>query len=134
MKTDDRVRGVTVALLAAVLFGASMPFSKLLLGRIDPLLLAGLLYLRSGVGLAGWSGCVRSWRRARIAKHGYSEQIYRGSAPDSSRRRDCSCLADVRPYSYACLLRITALEPGSVFTALLAWFVFRENFDWRIFT
>jgi hypothetical protein len=47
----DRARGVTAAL-----FGASTPFSKLLLGQIDPLLLAGLLYLGSGVGMAGWIG------------------------------------------------------------------------------
>ncbi len=39
------------ALLAAVLFGASTPFAKILLGQISPQLLAGLLYLGSGVGL-----------------------------------------------------------------------------------
>ena len=38
------------ALLAAILFGASAPFAKLLLGEIDPLPLAALLYLGSGVG------------------------------------------------------------------------------------
>src|SRR5258708_21419415 len=59
MKTDDRGRGVMAALLAAALFGASTPFSKLLLGRIDPLLLAGILYLGSGIGLAGWIGLQR---------------------------------------------------------------------------
>lgn len=38
------------ALLAALLFGASAPFSKLLLGEVDPIPLAGLLYLGSGLG------------------------------------------------------------------------------------
>ena len=38
------------ALLAAVLFGVSAPFAKLLLGEIDPILMAALLYLGSGVG------------------------------------------------------------------------------------
>src|SRR6266404_3320456 len=56
MKTDDRGRGVMAALLAAALFGVSTPFSKLLLGRVDPLLLAGILYLGSGLGLALWVG------------------------------------------------------------------------------
>jgi drug/metabolite transporter (DMT)-like permease len=42
--------GVGVAILAAVLFGASTPFAKLLLGEIPPVLLAGLLYLGSGAG------------------------------------------------------------------------------------
>src|SRR5262245_34078688 len=43
--------GVGFALLAAVLFGASTPLAKLLLGDIPPVLLAGLLYLGSGAGL-----------------------------------------------------------------------------------
>jgi drug/metabolite transporter (DMT)-like permease len=40
------------ALAAAALFGASTPFAKLLLGEIPPVVLAGLLYLGSGLGLA----------------------------------------------------------------------------------
>ena len=43
--------GVGAAILAAVLFGASTPFAKLLLGKMPPVLLAGLLYLGSGIGL-----------------------------------------------------------------------------------
>jgi drug/metabolite transporter (DMT)-like permease len=39
------------ALTAALLFGASAPLAKLLLGGIEPILLAGLLYLGSGLGL-----------------------------------------------------------------------------------
>src|SRR5215510_12478836 len=44
--------GVGVALLSALLFGLSTPFAKLLLGEIPPLLLAGLLYAGSGLGLS----------------------------------------------------------------------------------
>lgn len=40
-----------LALAAAALFGASTPLAKLLLGEISPIVLAGLLYLGSGVGL-----------------------------------------------------------------------------------
>ena len=40
------------ALAAAALFGASTPLAKLLAGDLPPLLLAGLLYLGSGAGLA----------------------------------------------------------------------------------
>ena len=46
-----RYSGPLLALASAALFGASMPVAKLLLGAIDPLMLAGLLYLGSGVGL-----------------------------------------------------------------------------------
>src|SRR6185295_11401833 len=60
MKTKARgeayLTGVSFAILAAVLFGASTPFAKILLGTAEPVLLAGLLYLGSGVGLVIWSG------------------------------------------------------------------------------
>jgi hypothetical protein len=44
--------GVPLALASALLFGAVAPASKLLLGSVSPQLLAGLLYLGAGVGLA----------------------------------------------------------------------------------
>ena len=44
--------GVSYALAAAALFGASTPLAKLLVGQTSPVLLAGLLYLGSGAGLA----------------------------------------------------------------------------------
>jgi drug/metabolite transporter (DMT)-like permease len=44
--------GIPLALASAVLFGASTPFAKLLLGSVDPWLMAGLLYLGAGLGLA----------------------------------------------------------------------------------
>ena len=43
--------GVRAALGAAVLFGAGTPLAKLLLSSVSPWLLAGLLYLGSGLGL-----------------------------------------------------------------------------------
>lgn len=45
--------GIGLAMLSALLFGASTPFAKLVLGNgVNPWLLAGLLYLGSGIGLA----------------------------------------------------------------------------------
>jgi drug/metabolite transporter (DMT)-like permease len=44
--------GILLALASAVLFGASTPFTKLLLGSVDPWLTAGLLYIGAGLGLA----------------------------------------------------------------------------------
>ena len=43
---------IAFALLAAALFGASTPLAKLLVGEVPPILLAGLLYAGSGIGLA----------------------------------------------------------------------------------
>src|SRR2546425_6300538 len=48
--------GIYCALAGAALFGASTPVAKLLLGEIQPVLLAGLLYIGSGLGLGLWLG------------------------------------------------------------------------------
>jgi drug/metabolite transporter (DMT)-like permease len=125
-------RGIGLALGAAVLFGASAPFAKLLLRDAAPQLLAGLLYLGSGLGL----GIV--WLRGR-----YSAQAAR-ETPLTGRNIPWLAGAIVfggvlgplflmvgltrTPASGASLL----LNLEGVFTALLAWFVFRENFDRRI--
>jgi hypothetical protein len=44
--------GILLALASAALFGASRPFAELMLGSVDPWLMAGLLYLGAGLGLA----------------------------------------------------------------------------------
>ena len=122
-------RGVGFALLAAVLFGVSAPFAKLLLRAASPQLLAGLLYLSSGVGLT----LVWFIRRNRPRE-----------APLT--RRDAPWLAAAIAFGgvlgplllMAGLARTPAanasllLNLEGVFTALIAWFVFRENFDRRI--
>jgi drug/metabolite transporter (DMT)-like permease len=50
MKRAD-VYPMILAMLGAVLFGASAPLSKVFLGVVDPVLMAALLYLGSGTGL-----------------------------------------------------------------------------------
>jgi drug/metabolite transporter (DMT)-like permease len=47
------------ALIAALLFGASAPLAKLLLGEIEPVPLAAFLYLGSGLGLL----CMKIYQR-----------------------------------------------------------------------
>ena len=47
------------ALLAALLFGASAPIAKVLLGDVQPIPLAGLLYLGSGISLL----TIKAWQR-----------------------------------------------------------------------
>jgi len=55
---------VAFAILAAVLYGISAPFSKLLLNTLHPALLAGLLYLGAGIGMLAWNSLQRKSRRA----------------------------------------------------------------------
>src|SRR5258706_5839593 len=125
-------RGIGLALAAAVLFGASAPFAKLLVSDAAPELLAGLLYLGSGLGL----GIV--WLRGRYSAEGARETpLTRHDIPwlvgaivfggVLGRIRLMIGLTRT-PASSASLL----LNLEGVFTALLAWFVFRENFDRRI--
>jgi drug/metabolite transporter (DMT)-like permease len=61
--------GVFAALGAALLFGAGTPAAKLLLGPVSPWLLAGLLYLGSGLGLAA----LRLLQRAKPVRLTLSE-------------------------------------------------------------
>ncbi len=48
-----RVYPILQALIASLLFGASAPLAKFLLGEIEPIPLAAFLYLGSGLGLLG---------------------------------------------------------------------------------
>lgn len=57
-------RHALVALAAAALFGASAPFAKRLLGGVEPGMLAGLLYLGSGLGLLVLAFCRRAIGKA----------------------------------------------------------------------
>ncbi len=120
-------RGVVAALTAALLFGAGTPFAKLLVAQADPWMLAALLYLGSGAGL---------WLLRRV----------RRSAPVRPSTQEWGWLAGATlaggvigpvllmfglastPATSASLL----LNAEGVLTALLAWFVFKENFDRRI--
>lgn len=119
--------GVPAALAAALLFGAGTPLAKALLQGMDPWLLAGLLYLGSGLGLAVYR-FARRLPRARLADGEWpwlAGAILAGGV--------CGPLLlmfglSAMTASGAALL----LNAEGVFTALLAWFVFRENFDRRI--
>ena len=123
-------RGVLCALGAAALFGASTPFAKLLLGQVSPLALAAILYLGSGIGLAAWlalrpgsarlTGFARSdwaWIGAAILAGGVAGPILLMSGLARSDAASASLLLNLE----------------SVLTALIAWTVFRENVDRRVF-
>ena len=49
----SHISSIIQALIAALLFGASAPLAKLLLGEVEPIPLAAFLYLGSGLGLLG---------------------------------------------------------------------------------
>ena len=125
--------GAPLALASAVLFGISTPVAKLLLGDgVSPWLLAGLLYLGSGIGL----GLV----------HLVSHIGRRAPKEAPLRRSDLPWLLSVvltggvigpallmyglattSASSASLLLNVEALA-----TMLIAWLAFRENVDKRL--
>src|SRR5664279_4468353 len=126
-------QGIASALLAAVLFGASTPIAKRLVGEVPPLMLAGLLYLGSGLGLAALLGLRKLAARGElvIAWPARTEWGWLAGAIVFGGVLGPVLLLvglTTSPASSASLL----LNFESVLTALIAWFVFRENFDRRI--
>ena len=119
--------GIPAALGAALLFGAATPFAKVLLGPVSPWMLAGILYLGSGLGLAALRLAVRR-ERAPIARA--DVPWLAGAIALGGVAGPLLLLWGLArmPASSASLL----LNTEGVITALVAWFAFRENFDRRI--
>jgi len=122
------LRAIAYAIAAALLFGASTPAAKLLVGEVPAFLLAGLLYAGSGLGLSAFLA------------------LRPAAASPPLARPDLPWLAGavvsggiVGPVLLMAGLAATAASTASLllnlegaFTALIAWFVFKENFDRRV--
>lgn len=127
--------GVIYALLAAVLFGASTPFAKTLTGQMPPAMLASLLYLGSGVGLLVCYA-VRGLSK-RNAQH-QATSLTRQDLPWFAGAIAAGGVAGplllmVGLGSVSASSASLLLNMEGVLTSMLAWFVFKENFDRRIF-
>jgi drug/metabolite transporter (DMT)-like permease len=121
-----------MALASAVLFGASAPLAKVLLSSIAPQMLAGLLYLGAGTGLA----VIHLGRTAL----GFP------AAETALRRGDLPWLAAVvilggcvAPLLLMLGLQQTSASSGSLLLNLeglatmgIAWLIFKENVDGRL--
>lgn len=133
---SSAIRSASPALAAALLFGASTPLAKLLGLEVAPQLLAGLLYLGSGVGLAVLMAA-RLLLHSRQASEAVSLRIPAKELPwlvgaivaggvlgpvflmhglDSTDAAAASLLLNVE----------------GVLTAVIAWLVFKENADLHI--
>lgn len=134
MKTKSTSNiGYIYAIAAAVLFGASTPAAKFLLSEINPWLLAGLLYLGSAIGLfiifllqtlssnisfkeANLQRGDWLWLLAAISLGGILGPVLLMQG-----------LVKISAASASLLLNLE-----SVFTALIAWFAFKEHVDRKI--
>lgn len=129
--TDLTKNAPFIALLAAAAFGLSTPMAKLLLDDMSPWALASLLYLGSGLGL----GFITLFRRSD------------GTAEARLSRADVPWLIGTIFFGGVAgpillLLGLTTTDGASaslllnleaVFTLLLAWLVFKEHVDKRLF-
>lgn len=120
-------RGALAGLSSAVLFGAGTPVAKLLLGEVGPWLLAGLLYTASGVGLFCWRWLRRA-EKVQLARHEVwplaGAVLFGGALGPLLLMMGLTAM----PASSASLL----LNAEGVFTAVIAWLVFREATDARM--
>lgn len=122
-------RNVIYALGAAALFGASTPFAKLLSGDVPPVLLAGLLYLGSGLGLT----LARLIRDGRFKPSGLPKNEWPwllGAIFFGGVLGPVALMAGLLSTSGATASLLLNLE--AVLTAVIAWVVFKENADRRI--
>ncbi len=125
--------GIVAALASAVLFGLSTPLAKLLVGTISPLLLAGLLYVGSGLGLL----LVMVIRHLRTPRTRAIVLPQRGEWTWLLAAIFFGGVAGPVALMFGLVTSTAAtasllLNLEGVFTALLAWFVFRESFDRRL--
>lgn len=130
MQFSHRI-GIAYALTSALLFGVTTPLAKALLGSLSPWLLAGLLYLGTGLGL----GALHLWRSWR--------------GPDREaplRKRDLGWLTAIVLFGgmLGPLLLMYGLAHSSAATTSMllnleglatlgiAWIVYREPVDLRL--
>lgn len=126
--------GVVYALLAALLFGASTPFAKTLVGQMPPVALAGVLYLGSGIGLlacyAARAVIKRNARDKPVALTRHDLPWFAGAVAAGGVAGPLLLMAGLSTVSASSASLLLNME--GVLTSMLAWFVFKENFDRRI--
>ena len=127
-------RAILLALLSAALFGVSTPAAKLLLGTAHPTILAGLLYCGAGLGVAAVRrvGLLARWRAApSAAALGRKDVPYlAGAIVVGGIVGPVLLMAGLQRTDASAASLLLTLE--GVATALMAWFIFQENFDRRI--
>lgn len=122
-------KDVLFALGAAALFGASTPFAKLLTADLPPVLVAGLLYLGSGLGLT----LARLVRDGGLKPSGLPKTEWPwllGAVLFGGVLGPVALMFGLVSTSGATASLLLNLE--AVLTAVIAWVVFKENADRRI--
>lgn len=123
-------RAILAILLSSLLFGASTPLARALVGEMDPRWLAGALYAGSGIGLSLWLVVRRrDTRNAPLIER--ADLGWLAAA--------ILCGGVLAPVAFAFGLRVSTgaaasllLNLETVFTVALAWFLFGEHRNARV--
>jgi len=124
---------VFYAFLSAALFGLSTPAAKRLLGSVDPIILAGLLYCGAGIGVSLLRRLIpaildSAAREARLPRKDYPWLA--GAVAAGGIAGPILLMAGLARTDATTASLFLTFEGAA--TALLAWFVFHENYDRRI--
>ena len=123
---------IAYALISAALFGLSTPAAKVLVGSVSPGMLAGLLYCGAGIGVAALRRLVPSivgtTPEAAITRAGIPWLI--GAIIAGGIAGPLLLMFGLTRTEAAAASLLLTFESAA--TALIAWFVFHENFDRRI--
>ena len=123
---------VVYALISAALFGASTPAAKMLIGSIHPAVLAGLLYCGAGFGIAVLRRIFSSFvsRAPEVALSRAEVPWLAGAIAAGGVAAPLLLMFGLAHIDAAAASLLLTLEGAA--TALMAWFIFHENFDRRI--
>ena len=130
---DKKIRPVLFGLVSAFLFGLSAPLSKLLLTEIEPIVLAGLLYLGAFIGLGSYSLFKRLFTKSVVTGEslGKTELPYLlGAVVFGGIIGPILLMIGLSLMSGFVVSLLLNMEV--VATVLIAFLVFKENSGWRL--
>ena len=125
-------QAVLYALASAALFGASTPAAKILVGSVDPVVLAGLLYCGAGGGVALLRRLLPAGvlGAPEVALTRVELPWLAGAIVAGGVLGPVLLMVGLARTGAAAASLLLSLEGAA--TALMAWFIFHENFDRRI--
>src|SRR5829696_7304191 len=128
-----KINPVLYALCSALLFGISTPAAKVFVGSINPIVLAGLLYCGAGIGVAILRRIASRYRRgdAPQVPLAWNDVPWLAGAVASGGVVGPLLLMTGLARTDATTASLLLTLEGAA-TALMAWFLFKENFDRRI--
>jgi drug/metabolite transporter (DMT)-like permease len=130
LKTNSATLGVIFAIATAFCFGLSTPLAKHFLGGVQPWTLAGLMYLGGGVGLVPIYIVRNRIQRPTNPLKREDWRILLGSMAAGGMAAPILLMTGLEHTSASVTSLLLNFE--SVFTALVAWTIFKEPWHWRV--